>query len=300
MKSLNLNYDNSEKVLYDKADYPIYIRKGLLSYFPNYTAESHWHDDVEFILILSGEMFYNINGEIILLHEGEGVFVNARQFHFGYSDNKKECIFICILIHPMMLCLTKSIEQNYINPIILNPNIPFYHFQKMNKWEYNILYNIKNIYDIRNDKIAELKIHNEILNIWIALCENIVTIQKIDNFKNNNLSTLKNMISFITQHYKEKISLEMIAISGNVGKTGCCAIFKKYIYKTPIEYLTEFRLRKGLELLCNTDMTILEISYEVGFSGASYFSETFRKFYDCTPSEYRKNQIENQTDDILY
>lgn len=281
------NFDHSERVLYNKADYPAYVRKGVLSAFPNYAAESHWHDDVEFILILSGEMFYNVNGEVVLLKEAEGIFVNARQLHFGYSNSKKECIFICLLLHPMLLCSSKSAEQDFINPITQNDNIPFYHFENINAWEKSILLDIQYIYDIQNDKLAELKIHKAFLDIWITLCENIVTIRQPDNFKNSNLSTLKNMISFINQYYKEKISLKEIASSGNVGKTSCCSIFKKYINKTPMEYVTEFRLGKSLELLRNTDITVLEISYEVGFSGASYFSEVFRKFYDCTPTEYK-------------
>lgn len=98
------------------------------------------------------------------------------------------------------------------------------------------------------------------------------------------------MISFVNANYGEKLNLSSIAASGNVGKTGCCAIFKRYLNKTPNEHLAELRLRKSMELLKNTDMTILEISYAVGFSGASYFTETFRKFYGCTPSEYRKGQ----------
>lgn len=289
---IHFNFDRSERVLYNKADYPAYIKKGVLSSFPNFSAESHWHDDVEFILILSGEMLYNINGRIVLLKEGEGIFINARQLHFGYSDSKKECVFICLLLHPMLLCSSKSVEQNFINPIIFNENIPFYHFQKTNAWEEDILSCIHYIYDIRNDCVCELKIHKAFLNIWIDLCENIITIQKSNNFKHYNLSALKNMISFINRNYKEKITLGDIAASGNVGKTTCCSIFKKYINKTPIEYTTEFRLRKSLELLNNTDMTVLEISYETGFSGASYFSETFRKFYSCTPSEYRENGTE--------
>lgn len=198
----------------------------------------------------------------------------------------------------MLLCSSKSVEQNFIAPIILNEHIPFYHFRKKNNWENSILSCIRYIYDIRNDKISELKIHKAFLDIWITLCENIVTIRQSDNFKNNNLSVLKNMILFVNRHYKEKLRLEEIASSGNVGKTSCCAIFKKYFNKTPMEYVTEFRFRKSLELLSNTDMTILEISYEVGFSGASYFSETFRKFYGCTPTEYRVSSHSSNIDSI--
>lgn len=285
------NSDRSEKVLYNKSDFPAYIKKGNLSTFPDYVAESHWHDDIEFIYVISGHMFYNINGEHIDLKQDEGVFVNARQLHFGYSEDKSECVFICLLLHPILLCTSRSIEQHFINPITLNDNIPFYHFKRTNAWENKVLSDIKDIYDVQSDKLAELKIQKAFLDIWITLCENIVTIRRTNHFKNNNLSLLKNMISFINEHYKEKIDLEDIAFSGNIGKTSCCSIFKKYINKTPIEYVTEFRLRKSLELLKNTDMTILEISYEIGFSGASYFSETFRKFYDCTPTEYKKNII---------
>lgn len=284
---LNLKKDNSERVFYDKADYPIYVRKGILSAFPNYSAESHWHDDIEFILILSGRMLYNVNGETVVLREGEGIFINARQLHFGYSNDKTECIFICLLLHPMLLCSSKAIEQNYINPIIFNEHIPFYHLTGENAWESDVLSNINYVYKVRKEKTSELKIQRAFLSIWIALCENIITGQSENVFKNNGLTALKDMISYITQNYREKLCLEEIAASGKVGKTCCCSIFKKYLNKTPIEYLIEFRLRKGIELLQSTDMTVLEISYEVGFSGASYFSETFRKFYACTPSEYR-------------
>lgn len=287
MKGFYINPDRSERVFYNESDYPAYIKKGALSAFPNYTAESHWHDDIEFILILSGQMLYNINGEVVVLKEGEGIFINARQLHFGYSEDKTECIFICLLLHPMLLCFSKSLEQKYINPIILNEHITFFHIKNTTCWEKNVLSDIRYIYGIHVGKTAELKIQKAFINIWINLYENIITVQTAKKFKNNNLSVLKKMISFINQNYKEKISLQKIASSGNVGKTGCCAIFKKYLNKTPIKYLTEYRLRKGIELLRNTDMTVLEISYEVGFSGASYFSETFRAFYGYSPSEYR-------------
>ena len=52
------------------------MREALLSQYPEYRAPSHWHDDIEFICVLSGGMKYNINGEIVNLKKGEGIFVN--------------------------------------------------------------------------------------------------------------------------------------------------------------------------------------------------------------------------------
>lgn len=284
----NIKSDRSERVFYDKADYPAYIRKGVLSAYPNYAAESHWHDDIELILILSGQMQYNINGNVVCLKPGEGIFINARQLHFGYSEEKCECVFLCILLHPVLLCSSRAMEQKYVSPILFHEHISFYHLKGTSEWEMQILTSIQTIYNIRNDAVSELKIQRSFFDIWIALCENVISIRQKQISQNHHLSVLKEMISFINQNYTKKLSLSDIALSGKVGKTGCCNIFKKYVNQTPNEYLTELRLRKAIELLKSTDMTVLEISYEVGFSGASYFSETFRKFFGCTPSEYKK------------
>ncbi len=288
MKHPNINCDRSERVLYDKAEYPAYIRKGVLSAYPNYAAESHWHDDIELILILSGEMQYNINGETVLIKQGQALFVNSRQMHFGYSEKKRECEFICVLLHPVLLCTSQIAEKKYVTPLLSDEHIPFFCLRGVDEWERKIICSIRDIYDVRNDSISELKIQRLFLDIWIALCENMLSIQKEQASKSHHLSVLKDMIYFINQNYSEKLSLEDIAKSGKVGKTGCCAIFKKYINQTPNGYLTDLRLRKAAELLKSTDMTVTEICYDVGFSGASYFSETFRKLYGCTPSEYRK------------
>ena len=82
-----------------------------------------------------------------------------------------------------------------------------------------------------------------------------------------------------------------IAASGAVGQSKCCKLFSSYLHQTPNEYLTAYRLNKGCELLCNTDRTVVEIALEVGFSGASYFAEIFRKVFGQSPTEYRHEKM---------
>lgn len=290
MENLKINYDRSESVIYDKADYPAYVRKGYLSAFTDYSAESHWHDDIELIYVLSGQMCYHINGETVTIREGEGIFVNARQLHFGYSETRSECVFLCILLHPMLLCSSRTVEREYIDPILQNPHIPFCHLRGASAWEKEVLSDIVEIYAACGEKASEMKIQRAFLDIWIRLYENIVTLEKETAVHNQQLSVLKNMISYVNRNYRERMTLAEIAHAGNVGKTGCCAIFKRYLNKTPNEYVTQYRLRKAAELLDKTDMTVTEIGFSVGFSGASYFTETFRKIYGRTPRDYRKTR----------
>lgn len=64
---IDLMDDSSENVLYDDIEYSVYIRRSRLSNYPSYAAPPHWHDNIEFIMVLSGSMAYNVNGEIIEL-----------------------------------------------------------------------------------------------------------------------------------------------------------------------------------------------------------------------------------------
>lgn len=288
--------DQSEDVQYDIVDFPAYVRKGYLSSYPDYRAISHWHDDIELILILSGQMNYNINGNVILLNTGEGLFVNGRQFHYGYSNEHLECKFICILLHPILLCSSPYVERNYITPVLQNEALPYRILHKDTKHEKDILKTIQKIYDLRSSEMCAFHIQRLFFEIWESLLLLSDSTKQITMPRNQHLTLLKDMIHYIHKNYASKITLSDISAAGKVGKTTCTSIFQKYTNETPISYLTNFRLKKSLELLLSTDKTISEICYQVGFSGASYYTETFHKAYGYTPKRYRSL---NSKSDIL-
>ena len=70
--SSTYNFDLSENVAYIHPSFPVYVKKAVLSSYPDYSAMSHWHEDWEFIVILSGSMIYHVNGNLIELSTGDG------------------------------------------------------------------------------------------------------------------------------------------------------------------------------------------------------------------------------------
>ena len=66
-------------------------------------------------------------------------------------------------------------------------------------------------------------------------------------------------------------------------------MFMAAILQSPFDVLLHYRIQKSLLLLCSTDQSVTEIAGCVGFSGSSYYSEVFRKFMQCSPTEYRRN-----------
>nr|WP_300307861.1 AraC family transcriptional regulator [uncultured Anaerostipes sp.] len=279
--------DKSENVLYDIPDFPAYIRRGHLASYPDYSAISHWHDDVEFILVLSGYMEYSVNGKIVTVKEGEGIFVNTRQLHYGFSSDRSDCDFICILLHPFLLCSVPFVEKEYIAPVMENEAMPYLLLHPEKKYEEEILRAVDEMYRCHGQKTAALRVQNLFFKIWENLFLLSGHLKKTSKSGNHHLTILRDMLRFIYEHYDQKISLTQISKAGNVGKTTCCTIFQKYTNETPVSYLISYRIKKGIELLETTDKTISEIALEVGFSGASYFTEIFHRAYGCTPTEYR-------------
>ena len=288
--SAALNSDASENVVYNNPDFPAYIKRGQLSSYPDFRAVSHWHNDLEFVLILEGEMSYDVNGQKISLKAGEGIFVNGRCLHYGYSDTHTECLFACIILSPMLLSVNTYFVENYLNPLILNAHFPYQKLNPFIHWQNAILNDLGMLYEENNtDNIQPFIILERTAHIFRLLAENMNFFPEYDK-NTEDVLILTAMIGYVQQNYASKILLRDISASGNCCKTKCTALFQKYLNTSPMIYLNRYRLEKAAFFLQNTAMSITEIAYTCGFSNSSYFRELFHKYYNTTPGRFRSSK----------
>lgn len=285
------NSDASETVAYNNPLFPAYAVYGFLSSYPDYSAISHWHKDLEFILIKKGAMTYNVNGRLIELTEGSGIWVNSYQLHYGFSEEHNECEFICILLSPELLQVNDWFYQNYIEPVTENSAFPCLQLEQTG-WTTSVLEKLDEIYDSFGKSPAKPFSYFELMENYFTimkiLYENLDMESQTRKPESSDLSSLRNMISYIEEHYMEHITLADIALSGACCKSKCSLLFKKYLRDTPITYTTKLRLRKSLFTLLDSNSNISAIAYEYGFSAASYYCETFKKYYGVSPFVYKK------------
>lgn len=282
--------DQSERVQYDFREYPIRVRAGGLSDWPGYAAPSHFHEDLEFTVVLSGAMQYYVNAEIVRLEAGDGIFVNARQLHYGFSEEKRECEFLCVLLHPMLLCSSQAFENAFVAPLLGSPQAAYRKLRESVPWEKEILRELKHIYAVKDCPTAPVKIQLSFLKIWDLLLDNLRPDSGEKHAPPVELTVLKNIVGFIQKNYAEKLLLADIAAAGAVGQSKCCKLFGKYFHQTPGAYLTQYRLNRSLPLLQDTSLSVTEIAYAVGFSGASYYAEVFHRWAGLSPTEYRRQR----------
>ena len=273
-----------------QVEYPAKIRRIRLGKYPNYALPNHWHDDVEFLVVTSGSLICDVNGEAVHLECDEGIFINSRQVHDIRSENRQDSEYIVVRFHPMLLCATKEIENRFVLPVIENENYPYEALRNDRDWQRSIIDAVTRVYYMRYESTLELGAQSQFFAMWEQIFQHSGKAPAKARGNFSQMTQLRMMISYIDEHYKERVTLEDICAAGNMGKTSCCQLFQKYLNQTPNLYLTMFRLRKGADLLVQTDLPIVDISYEVGFSGASYFAEAFRKHMGERPSAYRKKR----------
>lgn len=280
--------DKSEILPYNFKNYFVFIGTERLSDHPNRCMFNHWHDDLEIVIPLQGHMIYNINGDLIRLEPGKGVFVNSNQIHYGFSSDDSDCVFIYALWHPMLLCATNEIESEYVNPIVKNSSIPYLKLNDQCDWQRSIMADVQSMHGQLSERAAPLMLQSYIYDIWHTIFVNTTQERQRSASASPQLSILKDMLSYIHDGYHEKMTLNEIVDSGNISISNCNVIFKKYLKESPIKYLLNYRLMKSSELLINSAMPITEIAFEVGFSNPSYYIDAFKKAYGYTPNEYRK------------
>ena len=291
--AIDLMQDFSEIVHYEHTGIPLYIRAADLSAYPGMSAPCHWHDDIEWVYMISGKMCYYINGKSVLLNEKDSLMVNARQMHYGYSYKEQDCRFLCILFHPSLLGGNKALLQKYVTPVIENADCEYLHFSSKQARGQEIAEYLEQIRCLKEGaaNAYEMQAIAVIFQLWSSLLqcgEFVIRDSKSD--RNGELEIQKNMVSFIYQHYAEQISLNDIAASGNVSRSKCRHILKHYLQQSPVDFLNTLRLKTSCSLLRNTDKSITEIAFICGFNHLSYFSKLFIRSFGCTPREYRNSK----------
>lgn len=290
--------DASEIVRYDEVGIPLYIQEGQLSVYPDHRALCHWHEDIEWLLVRSGQMNYYINGQRVLLHAGEAIMVNSRQMHYGYSENGQDCDFLCILCHPKIFTANSVLYQSYITPVLSNPSLEYLHLTPERTEDAAVLQLLPEILQLKKDhpKAYEIEAAALLSILWCRLLRAYPLLPDEASLKpqDPDLLVQRDMVSYIYSHYSESINLDEISAAGKVCRNKCCQIFRRYLNQSPIDFLNHYRLEVSCHLLNTTKLSIAEICTACGFNHQSYYSKIFLRTYNCTPRDFRKRAEEKR------
>ncbi|KAB8286829.1 AraC family transcriptional regulator [Bifidobacterium ramosum] len=305
--------DGSERVRYDYPSFFSYAHRGRLSSYPSMRAECHWHDDWEFLVAEHGHLTYFVDGERVTIREGQGIFVNARRLHYGYSEDGSDCEFLCMLLNQMRAGATKDVLERYLLPIGDTSRPPYLLLDAADGNADVILHMLTTISAANESEMPAAQL--TILSCFYAIAQRLTTMMDDADVKRMHISgplpltihagtayqerhrtgriaSLTAMVDFIQSNFSRPLTLAEIASAGTVGRSTCASIFRDYLNQSPIEYVTDVRIRKAVELLSGTELPISEVGIRCGLRSPGFFSRTFRSVIGVSPLTYRK-QLRN-------
>jgi YesN/AraC family two-component response regulator len=109
---------------------------------------------------------------------------------------------------------------------------------------------------------------------------------EVDN--NVNQTRITTVQNYISQHYREDLTLSKLADVVNMAPTSLCHIYNRYTGQRISDLITETRIQNAKDMLLNTELTVKYIAYECGYSTLTNFNRHFKKLTGYTPTKYRE------------
>ena len=266
-------------------DFPIeyhYIDKNHNRYY----MSAHWHNEVEIIRVLEGELKVKLNNRNYLAKAGDIIFVNPETVHSAMpSDSIYECI-----VFNMEILYTNTYSCRFFAESLINRE---YTVRESDYGEG------KALFDAANDIFEQMKHKSSGYKFLViaALFKffGLIVDRHFYSTTNSNqdfsdekdLPRLKKILSFMRDNYDKQIDLTDIANAAGMSSKYLCSFFKKMTGRTPIAYLKDFRIEKASQMLANSDLKVTDIAFSCGFNDLSYFIKTFKNIKGVSPAKFR-------------
>lgn len=209
---------------------------------------------------------------------------------FKISDFLKE-----LLDKNFLLSLSRI--ENYFNNLIISTASPHDMKQQASSIFYTLISRIEEeypndgvLYEIKVNFIQTINKLNYLEDFSEFILNSISQIRVIvSKHLDKNDSTLTQIKQHILKNYQTNLSLADLADKFHFNYNYLSVYLSANLDMSFPDYIKKIRMSEAKNLLVNSDLSLSEISFSVGYSDLSYFSKTFKKEFKITPSNYRRN-----------
>ena len=237
---------------------PVCVHYSGLAACPANKKSPHWHDEIELVAVSDGELDFFVDGELHRLTKGKGIFVNSGHVHYSLSEDPDKCKYILMHINPFTVCHTAELVENYILPTIESAGARILFDSVTNGGTLFAL--VSELAQFAGTDEFAIRAAGSALYILAELYAHTKSTPRVRVVGASVLCSLRRMLSFVHEHYNKKVTLEDIARAGSMCPSSCTRVFKRYLHRTPVNYLIEYRLKKAKELVTDSEMKIRDIS----------------------------------------
>lgn len=265
----------------------------------------HWHKEIELLYLAEGNLILQLPGKQVELQKGDCYFINSNVMHEASAN--PNCELWSIVFHPLLVSGGDHTvyAQKYIEPVtgctLLDGCLLAGDTTGDRRADKKTEHKEKEQQEIQDFKAAfqaiskeqegyEFVVREKLSAICLSVyCRNQTILGRENIRLDPNRERVRRMLDYIHTNYTQDIDLAGIARTADIGERECLRCFQKMMQVSPMQYLIKYRVTQASAMLQqNVRDSIADISLRCGFDSPSHFSQMFRRYYQCTPREYRQ------------
>ena len=247
----------------------------------------HLHPEIELVLVLKGNPFFNIDGTLTRFSEKSIILLNSNELHEIISEEQPSTLLLLHILpeyfegyFPQM----KFIRFHENKIVSKNHRLFIYTFCKLLK-----TYVIQEpYYQIQCSSLINIMLYDILQSC--AYYEMYGGKLKTTAKRSQQISEI---IRYIEEHYAEKITLTDLSEYLNLSVSYLSHFIQDNLHRSFSEYLTYTRYLNAKSLLMKGETSLTDICYNCGFSSYRYMSNAFKKYSDDTPKEFKQKMSAN-------
>ena len=143
-----------------------------------------------------------------------------------------------------------------------------------------------NYFWLRTVKKPVVDAQNQVVGVIGLMTDYQVIGDSIENYKQ-----LKKILAYINENYASSLTVADLASMMKMSPSHFQRVFKKAFAITPMQMVSQRRLREARHLLLNSTKTVTEVAYLTGFFDHSHFCKKFKTELGMSPKEFRKSYL---------
>ena len=234
------------------------------------------HPMPELTYVDQGELHSVVEGQDLLLKQGDLVIYGPNQWHMQYAD---------IGIAPRFVTISFDVDGLKLTPLL---NRKFTAPQQTASLLQNMHREQENMDGFSTDIIV-----SQLTLLLLYLLREAVqpTGSRIKNANvvQNENEIIRQAQQYVAAHIREKLSVPLVAGQVGVSPSYLTVLFHKNLQISPGEYIRRIKLQESKQMIRENNMNFTQIASALQYSTVHHFSRQFKEKFGITPTEYAKS-----------
>lgn len=241
----------------------------------NFKGESHPYWEMTYMD--TGNMICTVDGEEILLKQGNLMFFTPNQFHKQRAADHGQLKFFTITFD------LNFMDIDLFKYKIMKADIAIHRYIKqiLSETSMDLPY---------SDEVIIATLTN-LMVIAIRLAKEAIVVSEVRSVLSINTTNdlITNCINYIDENLAGDLTIDELAKKTCISTSYLSKLFKLELGVGPRQYIKERKLQKAKDLIRNGTYSITLISDMMGYCSGAYFSTEFKKMFGVTPREFSKS-----------